>query len=85
VWLFPLVVTGIFALVQKIDSFYLTPKVVEKRVGLHPLTVIVSIFAWSLLLPGLLGTIIAVPLTATLKVLLRRYAWERRILGKTAE
>jgi len=32
-----------------------------------------------------LGTIIAVPLTATLKVLLRRYAWERRILGKTAE
>jgi predicted PurR-regulated permease PerM len=85
VWLFPLVVTGIFVLVQKIDSFYLTPKVVEKRVGLHPLTVIVSIFAWSLLLPGLLGTIIAVPLTATLKVLLRRYAWERRILGKGAE
>lgn len=84
-WLFPLVVTGIFALVQKFDSFYLTPKVVEKRVGLHPLTVIVSIFAWSLLLPGLLGTIIAVPLTATLKVLLRRYAWERRILGKSAE
>jgi predicted PurR-regulated permease PerM len=35
---------------------------------------------WSLLIGGLLGTILAVPLTATLKVLLRRYVWERRIL-----
>jgi predicted PurR-regulated permease PerM len=79
-WLFPVVVTGIFVLVQKIDSFYITPKVVEQRVGLHPMTVIVSLFAWSLLLGGILGTILAVPLTATLKVLLRRYAWERQIM-----
>jgi predicted PurR-regulated permease PerM len=79
-WLFPLVVTGIFVLVQKIDSFFITPKVVASRVGLHPLTVIVSLFMWSLLIGGLLGTILAVPLTATLKVLLRRYVWERRIL-----
>jgi predicted PurR-regulated permease PerM len=79
-WLFPVVVTGIFVLVQKIDSFYITPKVVQQRVGLHPLTVIVSLFSWSLLIGGLLGAILAVPLTATLKVLLRRYAWERQIL-----
>jgi predicted PurR-regulated permease PerM len=79
-WLFPLVVTGIFVLVQKIDSFFITPRVVASRVGLHPVTVIVSLFMWSLLLGGLLGTILAVPLTATLKVLLRRYVWERRIL-----
>jgi predicted PurR-regulated permease PerM len=79
-WVFPIVVTGIFVLVQKIDSFYITPKVVQQRVGLHPLTVIVSLFSWSFLIGGLLGTIIAVPLTATLKVLLRRYAWERQIL-----
>ncbi len=84
-WLFPAVVTGIFLLVQKIDSFYITPKVVEKRVGLHSLTVIVSLFVWSLLLGGLLGAIIAVPLTATLKVLLRRYVWERRILRSNDE
>lgn len=79
-WLFALVVTGIFVLVQKIDSFFITPKVVEKRVGLHPMTVIVSLFVWSLLIGPLLGTILGVPLTATLKVLLRRYAWERRIM-----
>ncbi len=83
-WVFPVVVTGIFVLVQKIDSFYITPKVVEKRVGLHPLTVIVSLFSWSLFLGGLLGTLLGVPLTATLKVLLRRYAWERQILRAAA-
>lgn len=80
-WLFPVVVTGIFVLVQKIDSFFITPKVVSSRIGLHPMTVIVSLFVWSLLIGGLLGTILAVPLTATLKVLLRRYVWEKRILA----
>jgi predicted PurR-regulated permease PerM len=33
---------------------------------------------WSLVLGGLLGAILAIPLTATLKVLLRRYVWERQ-------
>ncbi|MEK0446680.1 MAG: hypothetical protein RLZZ399_2001 [Verrucomicrobiota bacterium] len=80
-WLFPAIVTGIFVLVQKIDSFFITPRVVASRIGLHPMTVIVSLFVWSLLIGGLLGTILAVPLTATLKVLLRRYVWERRILN----
>ena len=29
---------------------------------------------------GLLGALLAVPMTATLKVILKRYVWERRIL-----
>jgi predicted PurR-regulated permease PerM len=79
-WIFPLVVTCIFAIVQKVDSLFITPKVVSNSVGLHPLTVIVSLFAWSLLMGGLLGALLAVPMTATLKVILKRYVWERRIL-----
>jgi predicted PurR-regulated permease PerM len=75
-----LVVTCIFAVVQKVDSLIITPKVVSNSVGLHPLTVIVSLFAWSLLMGGLLGALLAVPMTATLKVILKRYVWERRIL-----
>jgi predicted PurR-regulated permease PerM len=39
--------------------------------------VIFSVLAWSLILGGLLGAILAVPLTATLKVLLKRYFWDR--------
>jgi len=77
-WVFPLVVTGIFVVVQQIDGLLITPKIVGESVGLHPMTVIVSVFVWSLLMGGLLGAILAVPMTATLKVLLRRYVWERR-------
>lgn len=78
-WLFPLIVTAIFILVQQVDGLFITPKIVGESVGLHPMTVIVSVFMWSLLLGGLLGAILAVPLTATVKVLLRRYVWERRL------
>ena len=81
-WVFPVVVTGIFALVQQVDGLFITPKIVGESVGLHPVTVIVSVFGWSLLMGGLLGAIVAVPMTATVKVLLRRYVWERRFMAE---
>jgi len=81
-WVFPLVVTGIFILVQQVDGLFVTPKIVGESVGLHPMTVIVSVFVWTLLMGGLLGAILAVPMTATLKVLLRRYVWEKRIMAE---
>ena len=74
-WVFPLVVTGIFALVQQVDGLFITPKIVGESVGLHPMTVIMSVFLWSLILGGLLGAILAVPLTASVKVLFQRYVW----------
>jgi len=77
-WVFPLVVTAIFTIVQQVDGLYITPKIVGETVGLHPMTVICSVFVWSLLMGGLLGAILAVPMTATLKVLLRRFVWQRR-------
>lgn len=78
-WVFPVVVTGVFVVVQQVDGIFVTPRIVGERVGLHPVTVIFSVFLWSLLLGGLLGAILAVPLTATSKVILRRYVWERSI------
>lgn len=76
-WVFPLAVTGVFTLVQQVDSFFISPRVVGESVGLHPMTVIVSVFAWSLILGGLLGAILAVPMTAAVKVLIQRYVWKR--------
>lgn len=77
-WVFPLVISGIFIVVHHVDGLFVTPKIVGESVGLHPLTVIFSVFAWSLLMGGLLGAILAVPMTATVKVLLRRYVWARQ-------
>ena len=84
-WMHPLIVTGVFLLVQNLEAIFIAPRIVGNSVGLHPMTVIVSIFVWGLLIGGLLGPILAVPLTATLKVLLARYVWGRRLREKVAD
>lgn len=82
-WVMPLVVTGVFALVQQVDALFITPRIVGEAVGLHPMTVIASVLVWGLLLGGLLGAILAVPLTASVKVLFQRYVWRARIAPQT--
>ena len=73
-WAHPLWVTIIFFLiVAQIDGLVTTPRIVGNSVGLHPMTVIMSVFLWTLVFGGLLGAVLAIPLTATLKVLLHRY------------
>ena len=84
-WQHPLIVTLVFIVVQNLEAVLIAPKIVGNSVGLHPMTVIVSIFVWGLLIGGLLGPILAVPLTATAKVLLARYVWGRRLREKVAD
>lgn len=69
----------IFAGVQQINSLLTAPKIVGDSVGLHPLTVIFSMLFWSLVLGGFVGALLAVPLTAAVKVIFRRYFWERTL------
>jgi len=69
----------IFFVAQQINSIVTAPKIVGDSVGLHPMTVIFSMIFWSLILGGFVGALLAVPLTAGVKVLFRRYIWERRI------
>jgi predicted PurR-regulated permease PerM len=76
-WTHPLIVTAIFLVVNNLDGIVIAPHIVGESVGLHPLTVIVSVLVWSIVLGGLLGALLAVPLTATLKVVLKRYFWDR--------
>jgi predicted PurR-regulated permease PerM len=78
-WWHPFWVTVIFIVIQNLEGMFYAPRIVGDSVGLHPMTVIVSIFVWGLLIGGVLGPILAVPLTATVKVLLMRYVWERRV------
>lgn len=79
IWVYPLIVSAIFVIVQQVNSFITQPKIVGDSVGLHPLTVVFSVLFWSLLIGGFLGVLLAVPLTASLKVLFRRYVWEKRL------
>jgi predicted PurR-regulated permease PerM len=84
-WLHPLIVTGIFIVIQNLEGLFYAPRIVGNSVGLHPMTVIVSIFVWGLLIGGLLGPMLAVPLTATIKVLLARYVWGERLREEVME
>jgi len=77
-WLRPVLVLGVFAVVQMTESMFITPRVQSHSTGLHPLAIILGILFWSMLLPGLLGPIVAVPLTCAVVVLLRRYVWQEK-------
>ena len=84
-WWHPFWVTIIFLVVQNLEGLFYAPRIVGNSVGLHPMTVIVSIFIWGLLIGGLLGPLLAIPLTATIKVLLARYVWGARLREEVME
>src|SRR5205807_2090419 len=79
-WGHPLLVIGIYALVHLVEGFVVSPKIMGDRVGLHPLTIIVAVLVGTTLLGGILGGILAIPLTAALRVVMFRYVWKRKTL-----
>ncbi len=64
-------VLAVFSVVQFIEGYVLTPKIMGDRTGLHPLAIIVAIFFWGTALDGILGMVLAIPLTAFLVVFWR--------------
>ncbi|MFZ2294558.1 MAG: AI-2E family transporter [Polaromonas sp.] len=66
-----LVVAGVYGAGQMGESFYLTPRLVGERIGLHPLMVIFALLAFGQLF-GFLGVLIALPTSAVLLVAIRR-------------
>ena len=71
-WWVLLMIIVLFVLVNQIEAIFLNPNILGKELGLHPLTVILSMLICGLLL-GILGVLVAVPLAAILKVLFFRY------------
>jgi len=55
---------GVFAAVQIIEGYVLTPRIMGSATGLHPLVIIIAIFFWGSALGGILGMVFAIPLTA---------------------
>ena len=74
-WQHLLGVVAVFAVGQVIESYWLTPKLVGDRIGLHPVAVIFAVLAGGTLF-GFLGMLLALPVAAIANVLLR-YAHER--------
>jgi len=76
-WQHPLLVLAVFGFVQTLEGLFISPRIMGGRVGLHPVTIIIAVMAGTTLLGGLLGGILAIPLTAALRVVMFRYVWKR--------
>jgi predicted PurR-regulated permease PerM len=68
--LHPLLCLGWFSLVQGLEGMIITPRVVGTTVGLHPLVAIVALLIGGQIF-GIMGMLLAVPVTAVLQVFLR--------------
>ena len=74
----------VFGIGQIIESYWLTPKMVGDRIGLHPVAVIFAVLAGGQLF-GFVGMLIALPVAAVANVLLQylqeRYTHSRLYAG----
>lgn len=77
-WLRLVLVLIVVGAVQMIEGMLLTPKIMGDRTGLHPMVIIVAVLFWGTALSGVLGMILAIPLTAFL-VVFWRLARERYV------
>lgn len=66
-----LMVGVVYGLGQLLESFYLTPRLLGERIGLHPLAVIFALLAFGQLF-GFVGILVALPVSAVLLVAARR-------------
>ncbi len=71
-WTIWLECMAVYAIVQAIQDFILTPKIMGKYLGLNPAIILLSLSVWGSLL-GLVGMIIALPLTTLLIAYYNRY------------
>ncbi|HJN89705.1 MAG TPA: AI-2E family transporter [Verrucomicrobiota bacterium] len=78
-WLKPVLILVVFAAVQTMEGLFISPKIIGDRVGLHPLTIIVAVMVGTTLLGGIMGGVLAIPLTAALRTLMLRYVWKDRV------
>jgi predicted PurR-regulated permease PerM len=68
-WAVPALLTmGVYMLVQAIESFVLSPTIEGQSSGLHPVTITVALLIGAQL-AGLLGMLLSIPVTSTLKTL----------------
>ena len=73
-------VAVVMAIVQQIDNHFISPIVMQRAVKLHPAVVMLSLLAGGTL-GGFFGLLLAVPATATLKIVVG-HAWRHFVLGE---
>ncbi|HET9259215.1 MAG TPA: AI-2E family transporter [Acidimicrobiia bacterium] len=73
----------IMIVIQQIDNHLITPMVQRARVNLSPLVIVLALIIGGTL-AGLLGVLVAIPVTAAIRILVG-HLWRTRILGQSWE
>ncbi|EPT33645.1 PF01594 domain protein [Bacteroidetes bacterium oral taxon 272 str. F0290] len=88
-WWILFLAISVFCVVQVIQDMIITPKVMGKAMGLNPAIILLSLSIWGSLM-GIVGMIIALPLTSLLIAYYKRYILkegnkkeEKPLLSKT--
>lgn len=71
----------IFTLIQQVDNHIITPMIQRTRVNLSPLVIVLALVIGGAV-AGLLGVLVAVPLTAAIRILVG-HLWRTRMLGQS--
>ena len=71
----------IFVAIQQVDNHVITPLVQRARVNLSPLVIILALIIGGSV-AGLLGVLVAVPMTAAIRIIVG-HLWRTRLLGET--
>ncbi|WP_396027514.1 AI-2E family transporter [Actinoplanes sp. TBRC 11911] len=82
-WVVALIVLGAVILVQQLEGHVLQPLIMGRAVAIHPLVVIIGI-ASGVILAGIIGALVAVPLIAVLNTGIRRLSRRRPEVPPTA-
>ena len=54
----------VFLIGQLLTDYIFTPRIMGNKTGMSPMLIIFSVFFWGVALGGLMGMILAIPLTA---------------------
>jgi predicted PurR-regulated permease PerM len=69
-WKLALFVAGFFLVQQQLENHLLVPKLMERQLGISPVTVIIALLVGSALL-GVVGALLAIPTAAIIQVLVQ--------------
>ena len=81
VWLTLLMMAAVFVVVQSIQDLYLTPKIMGNVTGMSPAAILLSLSIWGALC-GVIGMIIALPLTTLIISYYERYVSNRGVASR---
>jgi predicted PurR-regulated permease PerM len=79
-WKLALFVAGFFLVQQQLENHLLVPKLMERQLGISPVTVIIALLVGSSLL-GVVGALLAIPTAAIIQVLVQEMVLGEPVSG----